>query len=304
MKKLSLLLSFLCSVSFLTAQTGNDTLENSLLWEISGNGLKTASYLYGTIHIIPEKDFFLTEATTKAFKESQQLALEIDIDEMNNPFKMLGMIGGMMMKNGTTLKDLLPEDKYKKVHNYILDSMGMPSMMAGMLEKVKPMFLSEMVGMDMSSMDGKSSSVTEGTTSYEMVFADMAKEQDMKMSGLETVAYQLSIFDSIPYKDQAEMLLNAIENGNAAETESLDELTQLYVQQNINGLNALINGDGDLSNYTQILLVNRNKNWIPVIGKLAKQKPTFIAVGAGHLPGEEGVIRLLRAAGYTVKAVF
>ena len=51
------------------------------------------------------------------------------------------------------------------------------------------------------------------------------------------------------------------------------------------------------------LLINRNKNWIPEISKYAKEKPTFFGVGAGHLPGENGVINLLRKAGYTVKAV-
>jgi uncharacterized protein YbaP (TraB family) len=77
----------------------------------------------------------------------------------------------------------------------------------------------------------------------------------------------------------------------------------MYVNQDINALNKMINGDADLSNYTQILLVNRNKNWIPIMGKMANKKTTFFAVGAGHLPGKEGVIRLLRAEGYTVTAI-
>ena len=209
-----------------------------------------------------------------------------------------------MMKNSTTLKDLLEPEDYKRVHQFILDSMGMPSYLAGMMEKVKPMFLSEMVGMDMSSMDkGSMGGTDENSTSYEMEFNEMAKERKMETKGLETVAYQLSIFDSIPYKDQALMLLDAIDNGGEEEAEALDELTQMYVNQDINGLNRMINGDGDLSNYTEILLVNRNKNWIPIMGKMASKKTTFFAVGAGHLPGKEGVIRLLRAAGYTVTAI-
>ena len=305
MKQISLLIAFLFCIQPIFAQTANsDTLENSLLWEISGNGLETSSYLYGTIHIIPQKDFFMTDSTVEAFNKSKQVAFEIDLDEMSNPFKMLGMMGGMMMKNSTTLKDLLEPEDYKRVHQFILDSMGMPSYLAGMMEKVKPMFLSEMVGMDMSSMDkGSMGGTDENSTSYEMEFNEMAKERKMETKGLETVAYQLSIFDSIPYKDQALMLLDAIDNGGEEEAEALDELTQMYVNQDINGLNRMINGDGDLSNYTEILLVNRNKNWIPIMGKMANKKTTFFAVGAGHLPGKEGVIRLLRAAGYTVTAI-
>lgn len=304
MKQISLLIAFVFCIQPVFAQTADsDTLENALLWEISGNGLKTPSYLYGTIHIIPQKDFFMTDATIDAFNKSKQVAFEVDLDEMNNPFKMLGMIGGMMMDNNTTLKDLLKEDEYERAHRYILDSMGMPPYLATMMEKVKPMFLSEMVGIDMSSMEKGSMSMDENSTSYEMEFNEMAKKQKKETKGLETIAYQLSIFDSIPYKDQAYMLLDAIDNGGEEEAEALDELTQMYVNQDLNGLNRMINGDEDLSGFTQILLVNRNKNWIPIMAKMAKKKSTFFAVGAGHLPGKEGVIRLLRAEGYTVTAL-
>lgn len=301
MKKIILIL---LSVFTFGALHSQDTLENSLLWEITGNDLKSPSYLYGTIHIIGKDDFFLTDSTKITFKAAKQLALEIDINEMNNPFQMMGMMRGMLMDDGVTLKDLLKADEYKVVHNYILDSMGMPSFFAGMLEKVKPMFLSEMVGMDMSSIgEDNPMSGDGGTVSYEMEFAEMAKEQDMKVFGLETIAYQMSIFDSIPYKDQAYMLLDAIQNGGEEEAMVLDEMVEMYKNQDLNGLNAMINGSEDLSGFTEILLVNRNKNWIPVIGKAARKKPTFFAVGAGHLPGEQGVIKLLRKAGYTVRAV-
>ncbi len=184
-----------CSVKAQTTTTEdkkevvNDKLDNSLLWEITGNGLKETSYLYGTIHIIGEDDFFLTDSTKITFDQTQQLALEIDMDEMSNPFKMIGMISGMMMKEGKTLKDLLNEDDYNLVHQYIQDSMGMPAFISGMMEKVKPMFLSEMVGMDMSSIkSGETPAQGKGTKSYEMVFSEMSKERDMEMLGLETAA--------------------------------------------------------------------------------------------------------------------
>ncbi len=113
----------------------------------------------------------------------------------------------------------------------------------------------------------------------------------------------MSIFDSIPYKEQAEMLVESIKNGGEAEGDDLDVLVELYKKQDINGLDDMLNGDPEISKYNQVLLVNRNKNWIPRIGKFANEKPTFFAVGAGHLPGKEGVIRLLREAGYTVRAI-
>jgi uncharacterized protein YbaP (TraB family) len=291
---------------FTFGTTQAQKLEKSLLWEITGNGLEKPSYLYGTIHIIGTDDFFLTENTKKVFKKSKQLALEIDLDEMKNPFMLFSMIQGAMMKDNTTLKDLLSEEDYKLVHDYIQNSMGMPGMIATMMEKVKPVFLSQMVGMDMSSIgEGQPSADGEsGSTSYEMVFSDMAKEQGIEMEGLETMAYQMSIFDSIPYKTQAEMLVDAVKSGGEQEAESLDQLVELYKKQDIEGLNTLMGSDPDIANFNQVLLVNRNRNWIPVIGKMAKEKPTFFAVGAGHLPGDEGVIKLLREAGYKVKPLY
>ncbi|MGB0862469.1 MAG: TraB/GumN family protein [Saprospiraceae bacterium] len=280
-------------------------LEKSLLWEISGNGLEKPSYLYGTIHIIGTDDFFLTKNTKKVFKKSEQLALEIDLDEMQNPMAIFGMLGGIMMDNNQSLKNLLSTDDYNLVHNYIMDSMEM-GMMATLVEKVKPIFLSQMIGMDLSSIGQDQPSVggDSGSTSYEMVFSDMAKDQEIEMKGLETMAYQMSIFDSIPYKTQAEMLVSAIKGGGEDEAESLDELVELYKKQDIEALNTLMAGDPSIANFNDVLLINRNKNWIPVIGQMAREKPTFFAVGAGHLPGDEGVIKLLRKAGYKLKPLY
>lgn len=299
MKSLSAILLCLLSVGSLRAQ---DTLAHSLLWEISGNGLTQPSYLYGTIHIIAEDDFFLTDATKAAFEQSQQLALEIDLDEMNNPMAMIGMMGSLMMNGGTTLKDLLPKEDYAIVKAYLRDSLEM-GMMAGMMERMKPMFLSEMVGMDMNAMQNPAEAQS-GTTSYEMVFAEMAAEQEIEMLGLETMEFQIGLFDSIPYQAQADMLLESIKSGGKQESDMLDQLVTRYKAQDLDGLNDLLNADESSSQYYDILLVKRNLNWIPKIGELARQKPTFFAVGAGHLPGDQGVIRLLRQAGYTLTPLY
>ncbi len=306
MKKLIILITTIVfSTQWSIAQTASDTLEHSLLWEITGNGLDEPSYLYGTIHIIGEEDFFLTAATQDAFRKSEQLTLEIDMDDMQNPLKVLfSMWRNMSMDGGVTLKDLYSKEDYKIVHQYLQDSMGfagMPPFLVNKFESVKPMFLSEMVGMDLESAE--SGEGMAGTTSYEMEFAEMAKQQDIEVKGLETMAYQMSIFDSIPYKEQAQMLLDAIQSGDEGQ-EELDILTQIYVSQNLNAMDAMMNGDGTWGNYMDVLLINRNKNWIPKIGKMARKKPTFFAVGAGHLPGQEGVIKLLRKEGYTVKPLF
>lgn len=318
--KLSLLLSLFCFVSVTTfAQkkgqpaaeakedatevyreidspkpTEKDLSQNSLLWEISGNGLEQPSYLFGTIHLIAKDEYFWTDIMNEKFNTTEMLVLEID---MENPMlMMIGMMGSMRMKKGVSLQDLLTKEEYKMVSDYFMDEMGMS---ISMFDRIKPMFTSMMLA------EGGQEGMAE-TTSYEMELMDKAKVRDMKIEGLETAKYQMSMFDSIPYEDQAQMLVDAVENeGKDDETaNTMDAMIELYKQQDIDGLYELImQDDSGMENFEDILLITRNKNWIPKIEKMSKKKPTFFAVGAGHLPGEQGVINLLKAAGYTVMPI-
>lgn len=273
-----------------------DTLEHALLWKISSKDLDQPSYLYGTIHMIGKDDFFLTEATESALKSTERLALEINMDEMmNNMGAMFGMVSKMFMNDNQTLRDLLSEEDYAIVKAHF-EEIGMPLMF---LERVKPMFLSAMgAGESGNPMDANS-----GMVSYEMEFMKMAKADDMEMAGLETAEFQMSMFDSIPYEAQAQMLVESIRSTDT-EDDQFGVMVDLYRQQNINAMIAMMDDEeGGLGEYEELLLVKRNENWIPIMGEMMKSKPTFFAVGAGHLGGKRGVIRLLRAAGYQVEPI-
>ena len=140
--------------------------------------------------------------------------------------------------------------------------------------------------------------------SYEMDMYDRANAASRNVGGLETMEYQMSIFDSIAYKDQAMMLLDAVRSTDL-ESDMFEETVALYKQQKIESMVAMV-GDPEqsgLGDYEDILLNNRNRNWIPVMIKQMAKKPVFFAVGAGHLAGEFGVIKLLRKEGYTLTPV-
>jgi uncharacterized protein len=271
----------------------------SLLWEISGKDLKKPSYLYGTIHLIPKKDFFMTDATKKAFEASQKVTFEINMKEMNNPMAMMSIFTKALIPNGKKLKDFLNDEDYGLVQRKF-DSLGLP---LKMLERVKPMFLSVMVGSDGEQipMDG-STKESNKSTSYEMEFLKMGETQKKEFGGLETVEFQMSIFDSIPYQAQADMLVKTIKNGGSGNNE-LAKMIEMYKNQDIEAMCQMLkSGDeSELGNYENMLLNNRNINWIPLMSKAMIQKSTFFAVGAGHLGGEKGVVNLLKKAGYTVK---
>lgn len=270
-------------------------VENSLLWEISGKELENPSYLYGTIHMIAADDFFLTPATKVAFAESERVAFEINMEEMNSLTVMFSLIGQVMMDGGMTLKKLLSEEDYGIVKKHF-DDIGMPLFM---LERVKPMFLSAFATGDMSGESMQSGAIK----SYEMEFMEMAQQEELEMAGLETIQYQMSIFDSIPYPVQAEMLVESIRVTDT-EDDQFSEMVKLYKNQDLAGMHKMFEAEeGGLGDYEDVMLNNRNRNWIPVMEEMMADKKTFFAVGAGHLGGRFGVVNLLREAGYTVSPV-
>jgi len=270
--------------------------ENALLWRITGNGLDSTSYLFGTIHMIGKEDFILTDKARSSFTTANRIAFEIDLEDMNDMSKMMPLMMKAFMNGDTTLQDLLTEEEYGVVKNHF-ESMGLPMMF---LERVKPMFLSAMSSEDALSMQTDPGSVV----SYEMEFMKMAQEQDKDIAGLETAEYQMSMFDSIPYGVQAQMLVESISAGKSEGEDQFQKLVELYKQEDIYGLQEMMQTEeAGIAQYEDLLLNNRNRNWIPKMKSMMAEGPTFFAVGAGHLPGEHGVIALLRAEGYTVKPV-
>lgn len=280
------------------AKAGNGQVEDALLWEITGNGNETASYLYGTIHMIPKDDYFLPPGTLSAVDRAEKMVFEIDMAEMSDMGAMMGIMNKIFMKDGVTLKDLLDEADYKIVKDRFSD-MGLPMMM---LEKIKPMFLQAFAytDMDPSAMMGGGSNADSDIKSYEFEFYNMAETKGMSTGGLETIEFQISVFDSIPYKDQAMMLVETLKTSDT-DNDEFQQMINMYKGQKISEMVSMIDSEeSGLGDYDDILLVKRNQNWIPQIKELTKAQTTFIAVGAGHLAGEFGVINLLRKQGYKV----
>lgn len=277
------------------AQAPQALNEPSLLWEVSGNGLSNPSYVYGTIHVMPRKDFFITEASQKALEASEKVVFEIDLEKMTDLSAMLPMMMQAFMKKDTTLRDLLSPEEYQLIKGHFQE-MGLPMFM---LDRIKPMFLS---ALDPQTMSGSSG---EEVTSYEMEFMAIAQKSGKTIEGLETAAFQMSMFDSIPYRVQAKMLLEAIRSSSPEVSEdegSFDKMVEMYKKQDIEGMQQFMKGDQELMAYENLLLINRNRNWIPVMKKMMQGAPCFFAVGAGHLGGPQGILELLRAEGFSVKA--
>jgi uncharacterized protein len=285
MNRVLLLLAF-CVLSVVSrAQV---PVENSLLWEISGRGLAKPSYLFGTIHLICPTDFSLSDSLKSTLSRTRQVALEMDMDD---PGMMAGMMKAMNMTADNELKKLVTSQEYERLDRFFKDSVHVG---LAMFERAKPFVL--MGPLFNTVLDCQ-------PQSYEMALVELAGKQKSEVIGIETLEEQMAIFDTIPYKDQAKMLLNLIDSLPSARKE-FKTLIALYKAQNINGLYGMtLKSEFGMEGNEEVMLFARNRKWIPRIRRIASAKPTFFAVGAAHLGGEKGVIALLRKEGFVVRAV-
>lgn len=285
MKLKTSLLFFVFILSFsLNAQE----LENSTLWKISGNGLEKPSYLFGTIHITC--DASLEDDVKNALDETTQLVLELDMDDPSMQAKMLQ---GMYMKDGKTLKDFVSEEDFTAIDSLFIKQAGMS---IGLMQNVKPFFLVSMLYPKMINCQMES---------FELELLKVTKEQNEEVYGLETIEEQLQVFETIPYEDQVADLIRMAKDNLEYDKATFAEMLEVYKSENINAMLDMMDDENNqtTAKHQDVLLKNRNINWIPKIEEYAKQQPTFFGVGAGHLAGENGVIKLLRKAGFTVTAV-
>jgi uncharacterized protein YbaP (TraB family) len=283
MKKL-----FISLLTLLTGLSFSQELEKSLLWKISGNGLQRDSFLYGTIHITC--DATLDANTINALEKTEQLYLELDMDEKSMQMQMMKH---MMMKDGVKLSTLLNPDDFKTVDEFLKKNINMS---AKMFDSFKPFIITTMLYPKMIDCPFQS---------VENELMKVSKEQKEEIFGLETVEDQMKVFDAISYQVQADELVKMAKSDLQKDKDELNKMMKIYQNKDIEGmLKMMDDSDNKITSDNQdVLLNNRNKNWIPVMIKTMKAKPTFFGVGAGHLAGEEGVIKLLRKEGFTVEAV-
>lgn len=264
--------------------------DKALLYAVTGPGITQPSYLYGTFHLVCPDDLTITEAMKKAVGDTKQTYLEIDMDD---PALVSGMMKSMMMTDGKTIKDLLKPDEYTLLDGYLKQKMNMSLDQVGTMKPIGLMSLMYMTVLPCQP------------ASYDMTFAQMATQDKKEVLGLETIDAQLAALDKIPLAEQLKGLVDMARKPDEAKKE-LNDLLAAYKAHDITKMMAMIKTSqfsSGSAEFEDSLLGERNANWIPVIEKAAKDKPTFFAFGAGHLGNDKGVINLLRKKGYTVKAV-
>ncbi|NIG53971.1 TraB/GumN family protein [Chitinophaga sp. Cy-1792] len=276
-------------VLFLLCLAGLQTQaqQSSLLWKVTGNGITKPSWLYGTFHLICPEDLHISDAAKTAIKSADTLYLEINMEDQQDLTAAQQM---MMPSPGFQLKNVMSADDYAFLVHYIQDSMHMSE---AVIAHLKPSVL--MMLLAMKDIKCQASSVEEALTT-------IAKETSRPQKGLETAVYQLQLLNQIPDSVIIASIIDDLKHDQDSK-EKMDKMTKAYVRGDLNELYDVSKTEESFKQIEEKLLKQRNLNWIPQISNAVKHSSLFIAVGAGHLPGPDGVINLLRKQGYKVEPV-
>ena len=290
MKKVTLLSAGLLALGLLAWNGGQAQTPHTLLWKVSGKGLKKPSYLFGTMHVLCAEDAMLSDSLKAVIASCDEIYFEIKLDDMMN---MLGSMRYMRMNDEQKLSDLLSATAYQKVKGYFTrHNILLPF---GMLERFKPLLISSLIEED--NMDCKT------TDGMELMIMKEAGQYDKTINGLETIEFQAGLFDSIPYKQQARDLVNYIDSADQYKQADKD-LAAIYKKQDLDQIDSLSRkGDPGMDGYMDLLLYDRNRKWANMLTSRFTGKSLLVAVGAAHLPGDRGVINLLRKKGFKVTPV-
>ena len=292
MKNIALLMIVCVFIGFscknqITKSVPVSTNTNSLLWKISKAGSDQVSYLYGTFHLLCKEDVLIGKPVDDAIVAADEVYFELDLDD---PSTMLSAMFFINMKNDTTLSQLLTANELKRLSAFYRDTIGTP---ITMFQRMKPALLEAFLYPSM--LNCKNSS---GVEQELLVKVSAAKKTVL---GLETIQDQTSVFDKIPYGVQAKSLLKSVDSFATSKAKFAEMVTN-YKAQRLDLLSDALDVDTEgLAAYLDELLYQRNRNWVKKLSPILPSKNLFIAVGAGHLPGDQGLIDLLRREGFTVE---
>lgn len=256
-------------------------LENAVLWKITAPESGKTSWVFGTIHAIPEADFHMPEAVKNRIAQAEVMYQEVDMDDLDQ-MKILNM---MSLPDNKMLSDFLSEEEYEKFKKMLL-KYDLKEAQIDYLSTMKPVFSYGLV----------INSVYKNPVIFEQELVNLAKKNEIEIEGLETLEFQLAIFDSIPIPEQINMFY---EKGFSKE---LKKILKIYLKQDISKM-VKMTTDSKMGDLEEALLTRRNQKWADTLQTILPEKSVFIAVGAGHLAGDNGLIPLLQKAGYEVTPV-
>ncbi len=285
------------------------SINAQLLYKISGNDLEKPSYIIGTHHLANVGFVEKINGVKEALTETEQVYGELKWDAMTNPDSLKAMQERMMLPEGQTLKTILTPEQYKRLDAFMTAKMGAGMsnpMVEAQMGKLTPMALVTQFQVLLFLMNHMGE--FDPSSTFDQYFQAQAQKNNLPCGGLETMSFQAQVlYGSTPMERQVEQLMCLIDN-EQFNVQMLEEMTKAFYAQDLDALkkamDVKLGTSCDSTPEEEAALIdNRNADWLTKMPAIMKQAPTFFAVGAGHLPGEKGVLQLLRNAGYTVEGV-
>ena len=279
-----------------------------LLYRISGNGLEKPSYIIGTYHLAPASFADSIPGAQAALDAVEQVCGEVDMAEMQSMEGLQKVMAAMMLPDGQSLTDILSEEELGKLNAFMVETLGADlsnPVVAGQLGKMTPVAISTQLQMVQYMK------MTPGFNPNAMIdsyFQNKAKAAGKSVIGFETVDFQISVlYTGSTIERQKQQLICMLDN-QEYNLMLMKNLTDAYFSQNIDKIHEVTeeklgNACDSTPEEDEALIYGRNADWVVKIPAIASEKSTMFVVGAAHLPGERGVLELLKKAGYSVEAV-
>lgn len=284
------------------------SVKAQLLYRISGNSLKSPSYLVGTYHLAPPTFTDSIPGLRRVLSEVGQVYGEVVMSSATDKEAVAKMKEAMMLPEGVTLQTMLSADELSRVNNMMKDLLGADMthpIVAEQMGKLKPQALLTQFTMLMYLKHNNNFDPNNALDTY---LQNVAREQNKMVGGLESYEDQLEVlFGSIPLERQKKLLMCTVDNREYME-QLAGRLVDAYFTQDLKAIDAVfnekLNNDCDATDEeNEVLITGRNAKWIKLMPAVMGKRSTLFAVGAGHLVGERGLLQLLSAAGYTVEPV-
>ncbi len=278
-----------------------------LLYRISGNGLESPSYIVGTYHLAPASFADSIPGMSEAIENTQQVCGELDMMDAFKPENAARLMQSQMLPEGVTLSSLLTADQLSRLNILLFEVLGTnleDETFAAQVEKMKPVALSTTLSLAEYMKKTQSFNPMELLDNY---FQMLALQNGKSVKGFETVDFQMDVLYGTELPKQVEDLMCMVDHFEKV-TRLVDRITAAYFAQDFKQLEAVLEEEleGECAASPEeeaALLDNRNHNWIGMMPDMMAEKPTLFVVGAGHLCGDQGVLKLLEGLGYTVEGM-
>lgn len=282
--------------------------DGAVLWQITpparaNESSAHPSFLFGTIHVTDPRVLDLPVAARAALESADTVALEIvDIspDNVNSAIAALGP--NLFFGGDRNLTDFLGVEEQDALAD-VLETQGLPAEFA---TRFKPWFLSAMLALPACERRRTDA----GAIALDIALEQRAKALGIRTVGLETLVSQFEVMASLPLAAQLSWLRASIALHHAAE-DDLETLVQMYLRRRVATIWAFnrerLRNDPELTagiaDFQLAMIDRRNREMVASMRPLLDAGRAFVAVGALHLPGETGLVALLRQAGFRVSPV-